>query len=173
MADGSRHLDQSASHLSDQSTQLREASTTLSTRLADLGRQIGAAAERNGDAASALVQQFQLMDQLQRSLATAAEKGEQAAATAAASFSTLEAHQAKFLADLRKQVEALGESLQMQVMTLEDQAKQWLEAYSEAVRQQVDHRMERWNEVSLQYANQMLNTVNAISNIVDELEAKQ
>ncbi|MOA54581.1 hypothetical protein D3C78_1782280 [compost metagenome] len=80
-------------------------------------------------------------------------------------------HQQEFLASVRSEFNALGEMLREQVEGVEAQASKWLESYSSEVHQQIDERMQKWNDVSLTYANQMLRAVNNMSSILDELEA--
>lgn len=43
---------------------------------------------------------------------------------------------------------------------------------SSEVRTQTEDRMNKWNEVSLAYADQMHRNVQAVSGILDELEAR-
>ena len=63
-------------------------------------------------------------------------------------------------------------TVKQQVMAVEKQAEQWLATYHKEVTGQIQDRMGKWDEVSRQYADGMLNTVNAIQGVVDELESK-
>ena len=87
-------------------------------------------------------------------------------------FGSMETSQNRYLESVRKQFESLGETLKQQVMSVEKQAEQWLATYHKEVTGQIQDRMGKWDEVSRQYADNMLNTVNAIQGVVDELESK-
>jgi len=80
--------------------------------------------------------------------------------------------QQEFLSGVRHEFTALGEKLREQVEAVEKQAEEWLRSYAGEVRTQIDDRMNKWNEVSLSYADQMHRTVQAMSSILDELEAR-
>jgi hypothetical protein len=58
------------------------------------------------------------------------------------------------------------------VEAVEKQAEEWLRSYASEVRTQTEDRMNKWNEVSLAYADQMHRNVQAVSGILDELEAR-
>jgi hypothetical protein len=80
--------------------------------------------------------------------------------------------QQEFLGGVRHEFTALGEALRVQVETIEKQAEEWLRSYASEVRTQTEDRMNKWNEVSLTNAAQMHRTVQAMSGILDELEAR-
>ncbi|MNG36808.1 hypothetical protein D3C84_1239580 [compost metagenome] len=66
----------------------------------------------------------------------------------------------------------MGEALRTQVSGVEKQAEEWLRSYSSETRNQVEERMDQWNKQTLSFADQMYAAVQAISNVVDELEAR-
>ena len=81
-------------------------------------------------------------------------------------------HQQAYLADVRSEFTALGEVLRTQVSAIEKQAEEWLQSYSTETGRQVHERMDQWNKETLSFATNMTAAVQAISNVVDELEAR-
>ncbi|MNE46921.1 hypothetical protein D3C80_1412910 [compost metagenome] len=80
--------------------------------------------------------------------------------------------QQEFLAGVRHEFTSLGVALREQVEAVEKQAEEWLRSYAGEVRVQTDDRMNKWNEVSQNYADQMHRIVQNMSSILDELEAR-
>ena len=87
-------------------------------------------------------------------------------------FGDMKHNQEAFLAGVKHEFTALGETLRIQVEAIEKQAEEWLQSYAKEVHAQTDDRMNKWNEVSLSYADQMHRNVQAMSGILDELEAR-
>ena len=109
---------------------------------------------------------------MQATLLQGAQHFEQAASEARNGFGEMKSHQQAFLEGVRTEFTALGEALRTQVSGVEKQAEEWLRSYSGEVHQQVHERMDQWNKQTLSFADQMYAAVQAISNVVDELEAK-
>ncbi|MDT4861238.1 hypothetical protein FQZ97_958360 [compost metagenome] len=87
-------------------------------------------------------------------------------------FGEMKQTQQEFLSGVKHEFTALGETLRAQVEAIEKQAEEWLRSYASEVRTQIDDRMNKWNEVSLSYADQMHRTAQAMGGILDELEAR-
>jgi hypothetical protein len=173
VAQSSRNLDSSSNHLGLLAENTRQASETLGQRLLEVAGQIHASADLVKEATSQLIAQGKGLADLQTTMLEGATLSKEAAILARDSFGSMKQHQEDFLSGVGEEFTRLGALLKDQVTAIENQARQWLEAYSTAVNDQVQDRMEKWNSVSQQYADQMLNTVNAISSIVDELEVRR
>lgn len=171
-AQSSKHLDSSANQLGLLSANLRQAADTLGQRLEAVTHGVEKAGQQNAELAAQLQSQAATLAQLQATLLEGAQRFEQAAGEARNGFGEMKSAQQEFLSGMRHEFTALGEKLREQVEAVEKQAEEWLRSYAGEVRTQIDDRMNKWNEVSLSYADQMHRTVQAMSSILDELEAR-
>jgi chromosome segregation ATPase len=171
-AASSRHMDSSANQLGLLSTNVRQAAELLGQRLESVTQRIESAGAQNAQLAGQLQSQAAALAQLQGALLESAQRFEQAASEARNGFGEMRSHQQEFLTGVRGEFTALGETLRSQVQGVEQQAEQWLRAYSSEVQDQVHERMDQWNKETMSFANQMHAAVQAISNVVDELEAR-
>jgi hypothetical protein len=168
----SKHMDNSANQLGLLSTNVRQAAELLGQRLESVTARIEGAGAQNAELAEQLKGQSTSLSHLQEALLQSAQQFEKAASEARNGFGEMQSHQQEFLAGVRSEFTALGEALRTQVSGVEKQAEEWLRSYSSAVHTQIDERMFAWNKVTLSFADQMHAAVQAISNVVDELEAK-
>ncbi|MCY1356040.1 hypothetical protein D9M69_424790 [compost metagenome] len=171
-AASSRHMDSSANQLGLLSTNVRQAAEVLGQRLEAVTLRIESAGSQNAQLATHLQSQAEALAQLQRALLDGAQRFEQAASEARHGFGDMKSHQQEFLSGVRSEFTSLGEALRKQVEAVEQQAERWLREYSAEVRNQVHERMDQWNKETLSFATQMHSAVQAISNVVDELEAR-
>lgn len=171
-AASSKHMDSSANQLGLLSTNVRQASELLGQRLESVSERIEGASAQNAELAAQLKGQSASLSQLQEALLEGAQRFEQAASEARNGFGEMRAHQQEFLVGIRTEFTALGETLRTQVAGVEKQAEEWLRSYSGEVHQQVHERMDQWNKQTLSFADQMYAAVQAISNVVDELESR-
>lgn len=171
-AQSSKHLDSSANQLGLLSANLRQAADILGQRLEAVTHGVEKAGQQNAELAAQLQSQAATLAQLQATLLEGAQRFEQAAGEARNGFGEMKSAQQEFLSGVRHEFTALGEKLREQVEAVEKQAEEWLRSYAGEVRTQIDDRMNKWNEVSLSYADQMHRTVQAMSSILDELEAR-
>jgi hypothetical protein len=170
--ESSKHMDSTANQLGMLSTNVRSAAELLGTRMEAVTQRIESAGMQNTELAEYVTRQSASMAELQSSLSAVAQRFEQAAADARNGFGEMGRTQHEFLAGVRHEFTALGEVLRTQVEGIEKQAEAWLRSYSTEVSQQLNERMMKWNEVSHSYADQMLHTAQAMSSILDELEAR-
>lgn len=168
----SQHMNTSAGQLGVLSNNLRQATEQLGPRLDDVASSIAQAAERNATVADQLKRQAENLVMLQDALVESAERFEQTATVARDGFAEMKQHQQAFLSDVRSEFTALGEALRTQVGAIEKQAEEWLQNYSTETSRQVHERMDQWNKETLSFATNMTAAVQAISNVVDELEAR-
>lgn len=168
----SKHMDSSANQLGLLSTNVRQASDVLGQRLEAVTEGVSNVSAQSTVLAQQLQSQADSLSQLQVTLLQGAERFEQAAEMARNGFGDMKHNQEAFLAGVKHEFTALGETLRIQVETIEKQAEEWLQSYAKEVHAQTDDRMSKWNEVSLSYADQMHRNVQAMSGILDELEAR-
>lgn len=171
-ATSSKHMDSSANQLGLLSANLRQASDVLGQRLEAVTQSVESASTQNAALAAQLQGQASSLSQLQAALLEGAQRFEQAASEARNGFGEMKQIQHEFLTGVKHEFTALGETLRSQVEAVEKQAEEWLRRYAGEVHMQIDDRMNKWNEVSLTYANQMFHTAQAMSGILDELEAR-
>ena len=76
------------------------------------------------------------------------------------------------VARARTEFNRLGEQLAKQVSGVEEQASKWLQEYAAQVNMQVTDRMQEWNTQSVKYATEMNRLCDALSSVLDELEAR-
>ncbi|MFK0313927.1 anti-phage ZorAB system protein ZorA [Pseudomonas sp. NPDC090233] len=171
-AQSSKHMDSSANQLGLLSTNVRSAAELLGQRLEQVTARIEQAGGQNAELAGQLQQQATILAQLQGTLLEGAQRFEQAASEARNGFGEMKTTQQEFLAGVRHEFTSLGVALREQVEAVEKQAEEWLRSYAGEVRVQTDDRMNKWNEVSQNYADQMHRIVQNMSSILDELEAR-
>ncbi|WP_027595057.1 anti-phage ZorAB system protein ZorA [Pseudomonas sp. LAIL14HWK12:I7] len=171
-AQSSKHMDSSANQLGLLSANVRSAAELLGQRLEQVTARIEQAGGQNAELAGQLQQQATTLAQLQGSLLEGAQRFEQAASEARNGFGEMKTIQQEFLAGVRHEFTSLGVALREQVEAVEKQAEEWLRSYAGEVRVQTDDRMNKWNEVSQNYADQMHRIVQNMSSILDELEAR-
>lgn len=168
----SEHMGSSANQLGLLSTNVRQASDVLGQRLESVTEGVAGVSAQSMVLATQLQSQADSLSQLQAALLQGAERFEQAASIARSGFGDMKQSQEEFLAGVKNEFTALGEMLRSQVETIEKQAESWLQSYAKEVHAQTNDRMNKWNEVSLSYADQMHRNVQAMSGILDELEAR-
>lgn len=173
LSKGATYLDSSANQLGILSGNLKNATDTLSGTLNKAADQLVELSGQNEKLSRMVTERMDALRVIQESMNECAAKLESSSTLINSGFNNLGKTQDEFLNNVREQFNRLGESLQSQVSSIEKQANEWLNTYANEVNQQVNHRMEEWNNQTLKFANQMLSTVQAISNVVDELEDKK
>lgn len=168
----SENMGSSANQLGLLSTNVRQASEVLGQRLESVTEGVAGVSAQSTVLATQLQSQADSLSQLQAALLQGAERFEQAASIARSGFGDMKQSQEEFLAGVKNEFTALGETLRSQVEAIEKQAESWLQSYAKEVHAQTNDRMNKWNEVSLSYADQMHRNVQAVSGILDELEAR-
>ncbi|WPP45881.1 anti-phage ZorAB system protein ZorA [Pseudomonas sp. AN-1] len=169
-AQSSKHMSNSASQLGLLAVNVQKAAELLGQRLEQVTQRIEDAGSQNAMLAGQLQSQAGTLQHLQKALLEGAQRFEQAASEARNGFGEMKQHQREFLAGVHSEFTRLGEMLREQVEGIEEQAEDWLRSYSKEVSTQVHERMDQWNKQTLGFANQMHAVVQAISNVVDELE---
>lgn len=172
-ATSSQHMNSSATQLGLLASHVQQAAMVLGERLEQVSQGIEQASYQNKTVAEQLQQQASTLTALQVSIQAAAEHFEQAAIEAHKTFEGMQQHQKEFLQGVRLEFNELGDVLKTQIQGVEQQAEQWLQAYAKEVSQQVHERMDQWNKETLSFATQMQAAVQAVSNIVDELEVRR
>lgn len=168
----SENMGSSANQLGLLSTNVRQASQVLGESLEAVTEGVAGVSAQSTVLATQLQSQADSLSQLQAALLQGAERFEHAASIARSGFGDMKQSQEEFLAGVKNEFTALGEMLRSQVEAIEKQAESWLQSYAKEVHAQTDDRMNKWNEVSLRYADQMHRNVQAVSGILDELEAR-
>lgn len=172
-AQSSAHLDHLASQLGELSRNLQVTVELFGQQLVETTRTVQTTITENNRIGTHIDRQVALMQQLQQTLMNSASQFEQGAHLAQTSFSTLEAHQSRFLSETRQQFDFLGGQLQDQVRGIENQARQWLEAYSQAVSQQIRERMQEWNDQTTRFSSDMVRALQQMSVLLDEMDGKR
>lgn len=167
----SKHMNGTASQLGVLAVNVQSAAELLGQRLEQVTQRIDDVGGQNAMLAEQVQSQADSLQMLQQALLETAQQFEQAASEARNGFGEMKQHQQEYLSSVRSEFKTLGDELRSQVESIEKQAEQWLHAYSTEVSQQVHERMDQWNKETLGFANQMHAVVQAISNVVDELEA--
>lgn len=168
----SEHMGSSANQLGLLSTNVRQASEVLGQRLEAVTDGVAGVSAQSTVLATQLQSQADSLSQLQAALLQGAERFEQTAEMARNGFGDMKQSQEEFLSGVKHEFTALGETLCSQVEAIEKQAESWLQSYAKEVHAQTEDRMNKWNEVSLSYADQMHRNVQAVSGILDELETR-
>lgn len=160
---------ESGQSLSGASTELRAVSDTLGAASTMLGAQFDSAAskldtitEQQQNASQLFWDYAQKLTDLEDALGKTAIQMNQAAVASNEGFTKLDKSQQVFLDGLHERVERLAASM-----------RSWLDEYSNEVTEQIGERMDVWNKHSQDYAGHMLRTANALSEAVDELEARR
>ena len=92
--------------------------------------------------------------------------------TANESFDTLKLTQTHFLSEQKNNLSILTAEMKKNVSELSDQMSTLLEDYATEANGQTTEHLKIWANSSTQYATQMNNAVQAISNVVDEIQNK-
>jgi predicted nucleic acid-binding Zn-ribbon protein len=168
----SAQLNSGAGSLKEVSGSLQQASATLSGPVRDLHTRMASLAKEMEQIEKNLGQQIELLNKIQQNLHNASEGLSESADKANNGFKELEAHQKQFLEGLKQNLESTNKELRAQVEDLSREMEQWLQKYAEQVTQQTRDRMNEWNEQTRQFADNLHRSVNAISQLVDEIEGK-
>lgn len=171
-AQSSKHMDSSANQLGMLAANVHSAAELLGQRLVQVTQGIEQTGNQNAALMEQIKKQADTLMGLQSTLLDGAKHLEKAASEARSGFGSLQQSQQQFLTGVKAEFTSLGEALRSQVAAIEKQAEEWLQSYAKEVNAQVDDRMNKWNDVSLSYANQMLHNVQAMNNILDELEVR-
>ncbi len=133
-----------------------------------LGEEVSTAAETSKQVAqdNQLVAElnqelFDKFDQLRLQLSSVTEQMGQATSHAENSFEAMEKHMRSFVSALGEEVE----NLELKVASL-------MEQYGNKVNSQTADRMDVWNKQTAVYLSDMTRAVQAISNVLDEIEGK-
>lgn len=172
ISESSRHMDSSSNQLGLLSSQVKQATDILGTRMAEVLSVIESAGEQNTVLSDRLSEQSRLLEGLQQSIRESIEQYGNAAKLTNEGFNDLKYHQQEWLRSIKTEFNGLSETLADQVSEIEKQAESWLSSYSSQVNQQIEDRMEKWNQSSRAYADSMLRIVENMSSILDELEAR-
>lgn len=172
ISESSKHLDSSSNQLGLLSSQVKQATDVLGTRMSEVLSVIESAGEQNTLLSDRLSEQSRLLEGLQRSIQESVEQYGNAAKLTNEGFAELEQHQKEWLRSIKAEFSGLSENLADQVSGIEKQAESWLSSYSTQVNQQIEDRMEKWNNSSRAYADSMLRVVENMNSILDELEAR-
>ncbi|PSU76204.1 anti-phage ZorAB system protein ZorA [Photobacterium phosphoreum] len=92
--------------------------------------------------------------------------------TANESFDTLKLTQTHFLSEQKNNISILTAEMKKNVSELSEQMSTLLEDYATEANGQTTEHLKIWANSSTQYATQMNNAVQAISNVVDEIQNK-
>ncbi|MGC9456162.1 MAG: anti-phage ZorAB system protein ZorA [Halothiobacillaceae bacterium] len=112
------------------------------------------------------------LNTLRNGLAETGERLLAASEQARGSFDGLTQQQRQFLEQLQALLGGTTEELQRMIGGLEARSAEWLENYGRTVNAQIEERMQAWNEHTLQFVDEMTRTVQALSELVDDLEAR-
>lgn len=168
----SKHMDSTANQLGLLSGNIKEASEVLGAKMSDVTGQLEEAGRQNTELAGQLREQSQSLEGLQAAIRESIEQYGLAAKLSNEGMDILKTHQEEWLSSIRTEFDRLTSSLRDQVTAIEEQASQWLQAYSSQVVEQVDDRMNIWNKHSQEYANSMLHAVQNMNSVLDELESR-
>ncbi|ERS81916.1 hypothetical protein Q667_19385 [Marinobacter sp. C1S70] len=172
ISESSKHLDSSANQLGLLSSQVKQATDLLGTRMSEVLSVIESAGEQNALLSERLSEQSRLLEGLQRSIQASVEQYGNAAKLTNEGFAELKQHQQEWLSSIKTEFSGLSENLANQVSGIEKQAESWLSSYSTQVNQQIEDRMDKWNNSSRAYADSMLRVVENMNSILDELETR-
>ncbi len=172
VSESSKHMDSSSNQLGLLSSQVKQATDVLGTRMTDVLSVIESAGEQNSMLSDRLSEQSRLLEGLQQSIKENIEHYGEAAKLTNEGFAELKDHQKEWLRSIKTEFSGLSENLADQVSEIEKQAESWLSSYSSQVNQQIEDRMEKWNQSSRAYADSMLRVVENMNSILDELETR-
>lgn len=173
LTQSSTKLDNSSSQLGILSVNLKDIAESLGNKIASITEKLEESTSLNINIVNSQKEQIGSLTELQQNLLSASSSLEEAALKASNGFVELKSTQQDFLQNVKTEFNLLGESLSEQVLKVEQQASQWLQSYHQEVGNQVNERMNEWNTLSLQYAEQMHRNIQEISSLLDELEARK
>jgi DNA anti-recombination protein RmuC len=159
-------------HLEEMGGHLKEATGTFHSAARDMTAQLGKMANQVESVENQIEVQVQRLQSLQESLSNASMEFQGSASLASEGFKALENHQRAFLESMRDNFGLITKTLRIQVEELEKQAEQWLRAYAEEVSRQTTDRMAQWDDQTRGFADNVGRSVQAISDVVDEIEGK-
>lgn len=171
-ATSSQNLSNSSNQIGVLSGNLVKATELFDARLGSMVDSIKGISDQNDALASHVIEQAKVLRGLETSLVSTADKFGETAQLAQTGFKEMKAHQTEFITNIESSFESLGENLKEQVANIEKQTNDWLRSYSGEVNAQVKERMETWNDKTREFSDQMVRTVQGISDLVDELERK-
>src|SRR5690606_36418207 len=159
--EGASELSRSTSSLKEYAAILQQASIKLSTSISEASQSTAGLAEENRKASETV---GVVRDQIQTAIGTmerTVHDLDRMVSLAEGAFQNLEQHQNSYLASLKENIQELA-----------DQGTKLLSDYAEQANGQTKNHLKIWAESTSEYAAQMNNAVNALSNVVDEIETK-
>lgn len=165
-------LSAGADSLSAATGNLQETARAIQGPLNELTLRVTAVAAEIQKAEERLGAHAEQADSLHSALISAANDLSESSQSARTSFKAFGEQQAAFLAETKKSFETLGSTLRKEVQMLENQAKQWLDEYGQQVYRQTTDRMGEWDQQTRSFADELKNSLELISSVVDEIESK-
>lgn len=172
VGESSRHLDTSSTQLGMLATNLRQAAEQMGEKASQVAHQLENVGRQNTEVAEALGAQLRTVGEIESALRESSQRLEQAASTASEGFGNLRSEQEAWLRSVHDEFRSLGDTLKEQVGALEKQAEDWLQEYGSQVSAQVHDRMDQWNQQTRSFSDQMLAAVQALANVIDELDRR-
>ncbi|MCB1675866.1 MAG: anti-phage defense ZorAB system ZorA [Halioglobus sp.] len=172
MSSASQHMDSTANQLGLLGSKVEAANQVLGERIDGLAQRLTQTSEHNAQIAEQLQEQLGALKRLQDEMSEAVKSYREAARLSNEGYNELERHQQQWLESVRTEFNRLGEQLAKQVSGVEEQASKWLQEYAAQVNMQVTDRMQEWNTQSVKYATEMNRLCDALSSVLDELEAR-
>lgn len=166
------HLASGAGSLEQVGGQFKVATGTFHSATRDMNAQLVKIATQIENFENHLSVQVQRLSSLQESLSRASVEFKDSASLASQGFTELKIHHDEFLKSMREHFGLLTKDLRSQVEQLEKQAEQWLRSYAEEVSRQTTDRMSEWDNQTRGFADNVSRSVQAIADVVDEIEGK-
>lgn len=157
----SSNIDSAANQMGILSTNLREAAEAIGTRLQDAVTLIARISQEQQNSVSQFLSLINEMEQIREKMLSTSQTLNSAAEKADHGMQSIGQH-----------FDALGETLNKHVESLQQQTTDLLTEYANRVNEQTMDRMNTWNEQTSEYISQMTSAVQVLNGIVDDIETK-
>lgn len=165
-------LDGSSTTLATMTRNLAEAAERLGTGLERVTGTLDTIREQGGQMVSEHARALEGLHALRDGLAQTGDRLLEAAERARDGFDGLSSQQRLFLDHLEASLGSASERMQAMIGEMEARSAEWLDSYGRTVNAQLEERMQAWNQHTLQFVDEMTRTVQALSELVDDLEAR-
>lgn len=172
MAESANHLSSTSGSLEKTAGEFSTASREVASRFADAAAHFTSVNASQERSLEALDRHSAGIDRITSLSGSTAERLSQAANEAKSSFELMQVHQNEFVTNLESALTRAQSQLITEIEQVSAAMSQWLTQYSDDVKTQTNDRMDEWNRQTVDFASTLLQTSQALSVVVEEIEGK-
>jgi len=165
-------LSAAAASLNDAGARIEESGSTIGKALQQTSATLFALYEKAIQQADEIERMRDQSRAIEGVLESAANRLADASIAFSGELVSLRDAQATFQAEVRADADDFAAALRAHVLGLEEQVAKWLADYSADIERQTADRMSTWDELSRDYATNMLSTARGLREVLDEIQMR-